>query len=221
VAWLDFMKWVVLGVLEMAKISVVIPSVKPEVELQGQVDQLHRLAANDLQVVTVCKKQSAAKNRNECIEKATSSLIIMMDDDITGFYPGWDKDLVSPFDLSAGYSIISARVLNREGKVSATAGMLGGSTMEGKIQEAECLGLNIVCSACISFIKSDIRFDEVYIGSGYEDTDFCMQHIKGYPEKKIVINNSCKLIHLNEGKGQQGTQPVNRAHFIKKWGNIL
>ena len=83
-------------------------------------------------------------------------------------------------------------------------------------------GRNVVCSAAIAMRVSDVdklRYDEDFIGSGYEDTDFCLRMKERYPEQRIVINNQCRLIHIHEGKGQQGKSAgYNKAHFESIWG---
>jgi len=210
----------------MAEISIVIPSLKQEDELKDQVKSIRQTAINDCQILTICKKQSAAKNRNECIERSIFDLIIMLDDDIGNFFPGWDELLIQPFRSNPiKYSIVAARLIDKEGNRSP---QLGDCDRWNKsfdyVRAVHTLktGLNVVGSSCISFYKDDLRFDELYLGATYEDADFCMQMNKQCPEKEIIINNQCKLIHNNEGKGRSiGSNNYsihNKKYFAKKWG---
>jgi len=70
----------------------------------------------------------------------------------------------------------------------------------------------------IAFRNNHIRFDEMFIGSGFEDNDFCRQFGREYPNGKFVICNRVKVIHLNEMKNQKGRYwEVNKNYFLKKW----
>lgn len=210
----------------MADISVVIPSVKTESDLKIQIEELKDNAIHKLQVVSVCKEQSAAKNRNECIECSIYDLIIMMDDDIKGFYRGWDNFLITPLLLfSDMYSIAAARLIDNGGNRSPQLGDCNhwdNSSDYVRAVHTKETKLNITGSSCIAFYKDDLRFDENYLGATYEDADFCMQMNKRYPDKEIIINNTCKLIHDNEGKGRRtGSNNYwahNKKYFAEKWG---
>lgn len=150
----------------------------------------------------------------------------MIDDDVTGFYPGCFDVLIQPLiDFPEKYSIVAARYLRANGTVGPQLGNAGKNETNGEpIQKAihsPETGLNLVGSACIAFYRDYTRFDIAYhAGGAYEDTDFCMQMKKKYPEKDIIINNKCRLIHNCEGKGR-GVQHehwhYNRTYFNDKW----
>ena len=61
-----------------------------------------------------------------------------------------------------------------------------------------------------------MRFDEQFIG-GFEDTDFCKQMEMAYPNKHTVINENCRLVHLNEKKRQENMGNARKL-FVEKWG---
>lgn len=202
-------------------ISIGIPTIKGAKQMLIDIE---RRSGKDLpfEVFQVYSDASAAKNRNKVIDEAKGDLIIMLDDDISGFYPDWIYDLVTPLLCHRNlYSIVSARLIYANGK---TAPQLGGDGNDsGPLVPAihEPTVLNITCSAAIAFYKSDnIRFDENYIAAVYEDTDFCMQYREKYPDRKIMINNRCRLVHGNEGKrgGIKNAATVNREYFAEKWG---
>jgi hypothetical protein len=125
-----------------------------------------------------------------------------MDDDITGFYEGWEQDLIKPLEDNS-ISIVSARLVNEQGKNIPM--MFDGTKY------------NVVPTGCIAFRKTGIRFDENYKGYGYEDTDFCLQMQTVYPNKKVLINDNCKLIHPTQDKGFRSREE-NRKYFNNKWG---
>ena len=66
--------------------------------------------------------ESASVNRNYGLEQSTSEIAVMMDNDVTGFYPGWLTDLVSPMVADPRIIISSIRCLDKEGKLGADDG---------------------------------------------------------------------------------------------------
>lgn len=52
--------------------------------------------------------------------------------------------------------------------------------------------------------EKSLPFDEIFEGSGWEDTALCYDLKARFPGTQIVINNKCKLIHRNEMKNQLG-----------------
>lgn len=157
--------------------------------------------SDDSELIISSQEGSAAYNRNWCLDRAKGDIIIMIDDDITGFYPGWDKDLIKPLEDNS-VSIVSARLINPNGTNAPL--MYEGTPY------------NIVPSAAIAFRKTGIRFDEQFIG-GFEDTDFCKQLEQAFPQKHKVINKNCRLIHLGEKKRQEKMGEA-RKKFVEKWG---
>lgn len=205
-------------------ISICIPSCKDNIS--NQLNEINKYKKRqDCKFVLSLQKQSAAKNRNYCIDNAHGEIIVMMDDDITGFYSGWLDTMLSYFTNEI--SILSIRPIKPDGSLCPILG-----DNNGKLSDvpdivpaihSEKTGLNIVGSACIMFKKTHIRFDENYNGATYEDTDFAMQHLKEFPDKKIMICNRIKLIHKMEAKGR-GSEKCKRDNWIfnhnyfnKKW----
>lgn len=213
----------------MTDISICIPSIKTTAELSDQIIDIAKntfdSSYRNYELVTVCKKQSAAKNRNECIEKAKYNLIIMMDDDIFGFFPEWASLLIKPLiENPDKYNIISARLLHENLEIAPALGDCGSKEIKEKYQKAihtEKTQLNIVCSACIAFYKSGIIFDENYQGGGaYEDSDFAMAYSEIFYNRINILNNECKLIHKMEAKNRGDGRSYwkhNRDYFNKKW----
>jgi glycosyltransferase involved in cell wall biosynthesis len=148
------------------------------------------------------QKGSRSYNRNYYLDRADGDIIILMDDDITGFYDGWEQDLIKPLEDNS-ISIVSARLVDEQGKNIPM--MFDGTKY------------NIVPTGCIAFRKTGVRFDENYTEYGYEDTDFCRQMELIYPNKKTLINNNCKLVHLTIDKGIR-SKDKSRRYFLNKWG---
>jgi len=219
-------------------ITVAIPTI------QNNMPQLHELypflASNrDLvELVVVRDLKSAARNRNRCLDRSSGDTMVMMDDDVFGFFPGWIDMLVSPLiDQPEKFSIISARFSStkkrRRGKPgSRFSSMLGDGGVRGPrgtMQVAlhrEGSPVQMVCSACIAFRVSDgVRFDEGYDGAVFEDSDFCMQMRRKFPNRDIVINNKCVLEHRCEHKRhweiKGGSVRGNQSRFEEKWKGVV
>jgi glycosyltransferase involved in cell wall biosynthesis len=162
--------------------------------------------------------ESASVNRNYGLEKSTSDIFVMMDDDITGFYPGWLSDLVQPMIDDPTIMVASIRCLNKDGNIGP---MMGGGGIPSDIGVHDVLpsgyrDFKRVPTACIAVRKNDVRFDEGFRGSGYEDTAYLNRINEIYPGCRIVINNNCKLIHLNNMVNQGGKYwEHNKKHYME------
>lgn len=183
-------------------ISICIPTIKKDIT--GQLEDIKKHISSDMEIVVSSEDVPAAVNRNKCLDKAKGDIIIMVDDDITGFFPDWHKTLVKPLEDNS-ISIVSARLINKDG---TNAPMM----YDGQLQ------YKIVPTACIAFRKTSMRFDEKFTRN-FEDVDFCKQMAEAYPKKSIFVNEDCRLIHLNEKKRQN--EPNNdRKLFSSKWGLV-
>lgn len=199
-------------------ISFIIPTHRPFHFVEKQVEEMQRTISLPGELIVTCSSGSAAYNRNIGLNRAKHDLILMVDDDMTGFYPGWDNDLINPMLADRSIVMISARLLKKDGTP--------GVTMSGNYDMSKDLvpSLNgYLPTACVAFWKSDLRFDETFIGSGFEDTDFCCFMRRKYPQGKFFNNNKCKLIHLNEMKNQHDGDiwDRNQKYYISKWGRLL
>jgi glycosyltransferase involved in cell wall biosynthesis len=74
-------------------ISICIATNKKDV--QKQIDDIKStITHKDVEVFASCQDGFPALNRNYCLDKAKGDIIIMLDDDISGFFKGWDKVLI-------------------------------------------------------------------------------------------------------------------------------
>lgn len=60
--------------------------------------------------------------------------------------------------------------------------------------------------------------DERYIGSGYDDGDFCNQLRVKIPHVKFAIHNEVRVIHKHEQKNAQLNR--NALLFREKWTGV-
>lgn len=190
-------------------VDIIIPTCKNAQELSPLMSEIEGFSLG-CRVIATCTKASAALNRNIGLGATSSDIVIMVDDDMAGFYDGWWQELIRPLKEDPAVYMVSARLTKADGKDGAM--MFAGSTAGDTCVVAR------VPTACVAFRRTDIWFDETFIGSGYEDDDFCAQMAREFPQGKVVINNRVRLIHLNEMKNQNGEYySKNRAYFESKW----
>ena len=194
-------------------IDIFIPSCKDNID--GMLDEIRRNTQSKYRLIRRCRPDSAAVNRNCCLRLMKNHVGIMLDDDITGFYPGWEEQLVAPLD-DHSVIMVSARLLNLDGTFGDTCSRCLLSTPERiPIKPGP---YSILPTAAIAFRNFGILFDEGYVGSGFEDSDWCFEHHKQYPDGVFIQSNECRLIHLNEMKNQKGFNwAANKERFESKW----
>lgn len=197
-------------------ISIIIPTCKDYKDVERQIFEITRTWdwEQPYELIPTCEKVSAAINRNIGLNLSKGEICIQIDDDITGFYPGWGKDLIAPLLVDESIFIVSARLMDKNGSF---AFMMGDS----KDYIKDYVICQKVPTACIAHRKMSIRYDENFIGSGFEDDDMLLAFKCSYPDKKIAINNKCRLVHNNEQKNQGGKNWVhNKSYFLSKHPEI-
>ena len=185
-------------------ISIIIPSLKSAEDLRDMLKCIEETTVLNNKVIVTGLQASASVNRNHGLEwMGDAKLGIMLDDDVEGFYKGWDQDLVAPFSNDPQLAVISARLMTRGGKPGANCADnydLGPDYIY--VQKKQ---YSILPTAAIAFKNIGLKFDENFIGSGFEDSDWMFRYLESNKDFKFMINNKCRLIHLNEMKNQKGT----------------
>lgn len=166
---------------------------------------------------------SASVNRNVGLEVAVSDLVIMVDDDVTKFPPLWDSLLLRPLREHPECVMVSARLMNADGTSGPMLGLPPPTKDSGWTEVSE----RKLLTACCAFPNDGLRFDENFLGSGFEDDDFCAQLRQKYPDGTFLINEDVRVVHLNSMRNQgfiKGVGPVpggnfekNKAYYEKKW----
>lgn len=202
-----------------SSVDIIVVSNKHEDELAPQMCELEtKLDAKGFvvqKIIKTCKRNSAAFNRNYGISQADSEYGIMIDDDIFGFYQGWIDDLLEPHLASKDKfpKYISARLVKPDG--SPAIMMDGYRDMETPLIKTNLIPTSAVCFP-LEMVRGKARvFNIDYIGSGFEDTQFCLE----LKERGIFpyINNRCRLVHLNEMKNQKDEFWFFNRMVFKRW----
>lgn len=210
----------------MLKIDIVIPTCKnlKEIESQRLEIQKNTSEENYLGIWISGFLISASKNRNEVHKACKGDIIVSLDDDIQGFYPGWLTKIVTPLIEDENIRFASARLMNKDGSI--------GFMMTSKKDLSQDYEIVSRCpTSAFAYRRKDFEelkgfwnefslpFDENFIGSGWEDDAICHDLVKRFPETKIIINNKVKLIHLNEQKNQKENLAINKEYFYKSGRN--
>lgn len=178
-------------------IDILIPTCKTELDISNMIGDIFLLNHEANVHYHSCPKSSAAVNRNKCLDKAKSEYLIMIDDDISGFFPGWEEIMVRPLVEDKHVMMVTARLMSTVNVPQKFYGYQK-DMMTPYIKTTYCP------SAAIAFRNDGLRFNEKFVGSGFEDTLFIDDMRKRYPGGKIIINNLVRLIHTNEMKNQLG-----------------
>lgn len=186
-------------------VDIILVTCKTKEEVKDQIDEIMKNTDGEYNLIATCRKTSAAINRNYGLAWVTSEIVVMIDDDIQGFYKGWLEDLIEPLK-DDNVILSSARLIRPDGR---PASMMGGEQLPFDDKTYDALisgykGYRRVTTACIAFRNNGIKFDEGFVSCGYEDTDFMNRINIKHPNKKIVVVNKCKLIHLNKMTKQGG-----------------
>lgn len=196
--------------------KILIPTMLSRQQIVRQLYAIEQ-ATPSADVFASCLPASASVNRNACLDQIrVGETAVMIDDDIEGFYPGWIDDLVKGLEVENAV-MVSARLLNPDGSFGPTCSRCHArEPMEIPIKSN---GTAILPTAAIAFHHLGFRFDETFIGSGFEDSDWCHQILADDPSAVFIQSNRCRLIHLNSMTNQKGKfWEHNKRHFDKKWG---
>jgi hypothetical protein len=197
----------------MLTVEILVPTIKSAEDVSPVICDLEGFCWPD-RVIVHSSKGSAAHNRNCCLNRSAADIVVMCDDDLCGFYPKWHNALVDALLADDTLLMVSARLIKTDWSpalmMGADQGVPGttGITIVPKLP-----------TACVAFRNEDLRFDEAFVGSGFEDDDFLMQLRRRHPGGRFAIVEGCRVVHINEMKNQTGEfWDKNKATFEQKWG---
>jgi hypothetical protein len=134
------------------------------------------------------------------LRQADSELFVMMDDDVTGFHPGWLTALIEPLEADPDILVSSARLLGVDGKPNRQQGMW--VSLTGKWPEVT--GGKVAGACFASRMRFGLPFEERFKGGGFEDTCWLLCLKRKFPNGRIVVSNDCRLVHLHVASRQGG-----------------
>jgi len=105
--------------------------------------------------------------------------------------------------------------MNPDGSVGPTCSRC--YALEPEEIEIKSNGVCVMPTAAIAFRHRGHRFDEGFIGSGWEDNLWAANFIHADPNAVFVQSNRCRLTHRNEAKNQKGVYwEHNERHFLER-----
>ena len=193
--------------------TVLIATIRSNDQIIDLINEIKSTASTNLKLVISSSQSSVAINVNRGLDAADGQFILKVDDDITGFSHGWDARLIEPFAQDPSIGVVAARLLNKDGSVQLTCSRNVNLHPRWLVCERP-----IVPFCCVAFRNDGTRMDENYIGSGYDDGDYCNQLRLKTPNVKFAIHNEVRVIHKHEQKNAQLNQ--NSVYFRNKWANV-
>jgi glycosyltransferase involved in cell wall biosynthesis len=214
-------------------ISIIIPTIKSKEEIQSQVNAIKsNMVSKDYEIIATCEKVSAARNRNNGLYQSKGEYVITLDDDISGYWPGWVEKMIEPLKVDINIKMVSAKLLNLDGTQATMDDFRSEIIHNVKWFEAPRKKLP---SACVSMRRNDwlavkandhpkvihnVPYDERYQNASFEDTDGCRALGFVFPNAKFIVNNECKIFHANLECWRPGFDwTVNQKLYISKWGS--
>ncbi len=190
------------------------------VELTDLVDEIERTAGVPVNVIVTNATGSAAVNRNIGLERCATTIgdsMIMVDDDMERFPMGWARRLLEVLNNHPKCVMVSPQLARPNGKPGL---MIGGVHIqrEGVTAARE----RRLPTACVAIRRNNLRFDENYMGSGFEDDDYCAQLRMCCPNAQFLVCHDLWIVHRNEMKNQDYPDGPNWEHnkalYKRKWG---
>lgn len=196
-------------------IDIIIPTLRTPEEVAPLVAEIERTAGLPVRVYATCTRASASVNRNLGLDWAESEIVFQVDDDTSEYPDGWVAKMVSVMDEHPECVMCSAQL-----KVPGTATpsfMMGG--FRPKRAGISAAAERKLPTACVAVRRNQLRFNEGFIGSGFEDDLYCWELRQMYPSGTFLICHDVWVGHANERKKQTGPHwEANKALFLKLSG---
>lgn len=200
--------------------TIIIPAYNPGANLTRLLTEIQHKTAPPYNVVLVRGSRSASRNRNEGLSSVskTSKYIIMCDDDICELPYMWNKRLIDRLQYDPNLMAVSARLMTIDGRPAL-------NSADNFNINTEYEEVNMIPTACCAFRSDDVEyscvgFEELMVASGWEDSLF-FEQLKNRLTKeklgnKIIIDNNCKVVHLNNATGQGTWNDYNKQIYVDK-----
>ena len=193
--------------------DIIIPTCRPREDVALQAAEIEVTAGLPCRVIATCQQASASVNRNYGLDQSESDPLIMVDDDMERFPQGWAVRLLQVLRDNPKCVMVSPRLARPDG----SPGIMMGNA-DALTDGVTVCGERKLCTACIAIRRNALRFDEEFIGSGWEDADYCCQLVLAFPDAEFCVCHGLWIVHLNQMKNQGGTYwDYNKALYHRKW----
>lgn len=200
-------------------VPIIIPTRSPPESLYKLVRQIESTAGYPHHILFTGEDASAAVNRNLGLRLVQGDIAVMVDDDVefTPSCSGWLRVLVEAL-LRPDVLMVSAQLLTPLGGFAYMTGVDDCGINPKQVGET-IVPTKRLLTACCAFKHCGLLFDENYVGSGFEDIDFCNQLARARPDGLFLVCHRAWAIHRNEQKNQCGENwRRNQDYYLGKWG---
>lgn len=195
-----------LGEFEGQGVTVIIPAYDDTPQLRRAIWSIRRTADLPFQLVIARARQSVAKNRNLGLSKARCDVVFFMDDDVL-MPPGWTSLMLAQLAARKNLGALSSHLMFSDGSPQTRRPDLA----PGEFWEITIPGTFF----CFSSKRiTGAFFDEGYLGSQWEDTDFMWQ-IQKQGLITGVTGDVCVVHDHNAAENKWLKQ--NGEYFFGKW----
>jgi hypothetical protein len=197
----------------MTKYTVAVPTCRPREDIQSLLANIRGAEPylGDRLIASCLIGESASVNRNWCLDRCETDVIVMVDDDVSGFPRLFAHELVETLLANQDHAMVSAKLLDKNGEM-----FMGGNIPN------DPTGLSIsrdhwLPTACVAMYAHRRKFDEgLPMG---EDVDYCWQRKNDFPKSLFVVANEILVRHANEEKWRTGDNFQQAMEMIQvKWG---
>jgi len=198
-----------LGPFAGRGVSVIIPAYEDCARLRRAVWSVEQTADMPYELLVSCAPRCVAANRNAGLQRATQDLVAMLDDDV--LLPAcWMSRLAGALAAHADIAAASGHLIFPDGSPQSRREHLA----EGELWDVPIPG------TCFIYSRErvgDLRFDEGYAGSQWEDTDWIWQvRQKGL---RTVVVGGVRVVHDYNMRENTWLQ-VNMRRFHQRWGRL-
>ena len=202
----------------MQPIDVIIPTCRTRPEVEDQIAEIIRTAGVPVNVIATCQPICSAKNRNIGLDQAQSEIVVMIDDDVTGLPKDWVSGLVQVMRDFPNCVMVSAQLMRPEGGYGLMMGCPHGRPIGSGLHPID--GPHLL-TACIAIRNDGLRFNEAFLGSGWEDNAYNDLQRETYPNAVWLVQHDIQVTHRNEMKFQRENFRRNQEYYTQTRRNKL
>jgi hypothetical protein len=198
-----------LGPLEGRGVSVIIPAYEDCDRLRRAIWSVEQTADLPYELVVSCAPRCVAANRNAGLERASQELVAFLDDDV--LLPAcWMSRLAAVLALHPDVGAASGHLVFPNGSPQSRRERLA----DGELWDVPIPGTCFVYSRAR---VGDQRFDEGYLGSQWEDTDWIWR-VRARGLRTVVVGG-VRVVHDHRLRENRWLHE-NMRRFHETWGRL-
>jgi len=191
----------------MSDVSIAVRCYEENQFTLNTLESIKKNASTNYELIYSPAKLSCAANANRLINMCTTKRIILVDDDIEFTQKNWDDRLMTSLHLDAGIGLVATRLVTKYNTFF---------NMQTRVPLGKLVTGVKIAGCVLAFKDVGIRFDEGFVRSQYDDTDFAYQYMQ--KEYLVCVDGSVTAKHMREATCDSGDfVRKNADYFHKKW----